>query len=40
MSPPSIYLDYVVKKLATSKISVSAQNCYKHAKGAYTGEIR
>ncbi|OCT71375.1 triosephosphate isomerase-like [Xenopus laevis] len=35
---PSIYLDFARQKLDT-KIAVSAQNCYKVAKGAFTGEI-
>uniref|UniRef100_A0A4W4DSE7 Triosephosphate isomerase n=1 Tax=Electrophorus electricus TaxID=8005 RepID=A0A4W4DSE7_ELEEL len=35
---PSIYLDYVRSNL-DPKISVAAQNCYKVAKGAFTGEI-
>lgn len=36
---PSIYLDFARSKL-DSKIGVAAQNCYKVAKGAFTGEIR
>ncbi|XP_072281090.1 triosephosphate isomerase [Pyxicephalus adspersus] len=35
---PSIYLDFARQKL-DAKIGVSAQNCYKVAKGAFTGEI-
>ncbi len=35
---PSIYLDFVRQKL-DEKIGVAAQNCYKVAKGAFTGEI-
>ncbi|KAG7335818.1 hypothetical protein KOW79_000511 [Hemibagrus wyckioides] len=35
---PSIYLDFARSKL-DSKIGVAAQNCYKVAKGAFTGEI-
>ncbi|KAG8223978.1 hypothetical protein J437_LFUL005591, partial [Ladona fulva] len=34
---PAIYLDYVREKLPKS-IGVAAQNCYKVAKGAFTGE--
>lgn len=36
---PSIYLDFVRSKL-NPKFGVAAQNCYKTAKGAFTGEIR
>lgn len=36
---PSIYLDFARSKL-DAKIGVAAQNCYKVAKGAFTGEIR
>jgi len=38
---PSIYLDYVKSKLSPNckNVSISAQNCYKVAKGAFTGEI-
>ena len=39
VAPPSIYLDYV-RALIKPDISVSAQNCYKVASGAFTGEIR
>lgn len=35
---PSIYLSYV-KSILPSNISISGQNTYKVAKGAYTGEI-
>lgn len=35
---PPIYLDYVVQK-APKTIGVAAQNCYKVASGAFTGEI-
>ena len=35
---PAIYLDYAQQKLPAS-IGVAAQNCYKVAKGAFTGEI-
>ncbi|MEQ2197794.1 triosephosphate isomerase [Xenoophorus captivus] len=36
---PSIYLDFV-RSLLDPRIMVAAQNCYKVAKGAFTGEIR
>lgn len=36
---PSIYLDFARSSL-DPKIGVSAQNCYKVPKGAFTGEIR
>ncbi|KAG9344956.1 hypothetical protein AGOR_G00207320 [Albula goreensis] len=35
---PAIYLDFARSKL-DPKIGVAAQNCYKVAKGAFTGEI-
>ncbi|KAE8589755.1 hypothetical protein XENTR_v10017725 [Xenopus tropicalis] len=35
---PTIYLDFARQKL-DAKFAVSAQNCYKVAKGAFTGEI-
>uniref|UniRef100_A0A3Q2UD76 Triosephosphate isomerase n=1 Tax=Fundulus heteroclitus TaxID=8078 RepID=A0A3Q2UD76_FUNHE len=35
---PSIYLDFARSKL-DGKFGVAAQNCYKVAKGAFTGEI-
>lgn len=35
---PACYLDYARQKLPSS-IGVAAQNCYKVAKGAFTGEI-
>ncbi|XP_075991039.1 triose phosphate isomerase [Anticarsia gemmatalis] len=35
---PAIYLEYV-KNIAPANIEVSAQNCWKVAKGAFTGEI-
>ncbi|XP_056385194.1 triosephosphate isomerase [Hyla sarda] len=35
---PSIYLDFTRQKL-DAKYGVAAQNCYKVAKGAFTGEI-
>ncbi|XP_063054900.1 triosephosphate isomerase B [Engraulis encrasicolus] len=35
---PAIYLDFARSKL-DKKIGVAAQNCYKVAKGAFTGEI-
>lgn len=39
IAPPSCYLSYV-KERVPPNIEVSAQNCYKVAAGAYTGEIR
>lgn len=36
---PSIYLDFARSSL-DPRIGVAAQNCYKVAKGAFTGEIR
>ncbi|XP_020616646.1 triosephosphate isomerase-like [Orbicella faveolata] len=38
VAPPSIYLDYVCSSVK-SDIDVSAQNCYRVATGAFTGEI-
>lgn len=38
-APPSIYLDFARSSL-DPKIGVAAQNCFKVAKGAFTGEIR
>ena len=35
---PQCYIDYARQKLPAS-IGVAAQNCYKTAKGAFTGEI-
>lgn len=37
MAPPTVYLAHVKAKVA-STIAVAAQNCYKEAKGAFTGE--
>ncbi|XP_029023730.1 triosephosphate isomerase [Betta splendens] len=37
-APPSIYLHFA-RSILDPKISVAAQNCYKTAKGAFTGEI-
>ena len=39
MAPPTVYLEYV-RTSVKPEIGVSAQNCYKVAKGAFTGEIR
>ncbi|CAN7999451.1 unnamed protein product, partial [Ixodes pacificus] len=36
---PAPYLDYV-RRILPAAIAVSAQNCYKVEKGAFTGEIR
>uniref|UniRef100_A0A183C1W7 Triosephosphate isomerase n=1 Tax=Globodera pallida TaxID=36090 RepID=A0A183C1W7_GLOPA len=38
VAPPGPYLQYVKQKLEHG-IQVAAQNCYKVAKGAFTGEI-
>lgn len=38
VAPPTIFLDYMHSRI-TSKVNVSAQNCYKYEKGAYTGEV-
>lgn len=35
---PGCYLQYVSDKLPKN-IGVAAQNCYKAAKGAFTGEL-
>ena len=37
---PGCYLQYVSDKVAGSAVSVAAQNCYKAAKGAFTGTYR
>lgn len=36
---PGCYLMYVRDKLPADKFGVAAQNCYKAAKGAFTGEF-
>jgi len=36
---PGCYLQYVSDKLKGCQVSVSAQNCYKAGKGAFTGEL-
>jgi len=38
VAPPHCYLEYTQSK-APKGVQVSAQNCYKVAKGAFTGEI-
>lgn len=38
LAPPAIYLDFV-RGLLRKDFAVAAQNCYKAAKGAFTGEI-
>ncbi len=38
MAVPSPYLEYCRQQLP-SNIGVAAQNCYKAAKGAFTGEV-
>ena len=39
IAPPALYLEYVKSKLPAN-VLVAAQNCYKEASGAFTGEIR
>ena len=39
VSPPACYLEYT-RQILDSKIGVAAQNCYKVASGAFTGDIR
>ena len=39
MAPPSLYIKQV-RDDVTKNVAVSAQNSYKAAKGAFTGEIR
>ena len=39
VAPPAVYLEYT-KNSIQDKIKVSAQNCYKENKGAFTGETR
>ena len=39
VAPPAVYLDHVRKGL-NPKVAVSAQNCCKELKGAFTGDIR
>jgi len=38
VSPPACYLEYT-KGLLSSKIQTAGQNCYKVAKGAFTGDL-
>lgn len=38
-TPTTAYIDFARQKL-DPKIAVAAQNCYKVANGAFTGEIR
>ena len=38
-APPTVFIDFARQKL-DPKIAVAAQNCYKVANGAFTGEIR
>ena len=38
VAPPALYLKQVVTDV-TKNVAVSAQNCYKTSKGAFTGEI-
>lgn len=37
--PPSVFLDAVGRAVASSKVSLGAQNMYHQDEGAYTGEI-
>jgi triosephosphate isomerase len=39
VSPPAVYLDYTNQILFNRKIKLAAQNCYKVAKGAFTGDL-
>ena len=39
VAPPSVFLGYVCRNVPEG-VQVSAQNCYKVASGAFTGEIR
>jgi len=38
IAPPALYLEYVKSKLPAN-VGLAAQNCYKEASGAFTGEI-
>jgi len=39
VAAPALYVSYAREKLK-KEIGVAAQNCYKAASGAFTGEIR
>ena len=39
VAPPAPYLEYVKARLP-AQVGIAAQNCYKEASGAFTGEIR
>jgi len=39
VAAPALYVAYVREKLK-KEIGVAAQNCYKVANGAFTGELR
>ena len=39
VAPPAVFIDYVCRNVPEG-IQVAAQNCYKTASGAFTGEIR
>ncbi|KAI3385492.1 hypothetical protein SNEBB_003395 [Seison nebaliae] len=39
ISPPTCYLTKALEAAASSKINVSAQNCWKVNSGAFTGEV-
>lgn len=38
VGPPACYLEYT-KGLLTANIKTAGQNCYKAAKGAFTGDL-
>ena len=35
---PDVFLTYAQSKITNPSVQVSAQNCYKAGKGAFTGE--
>jgi len=39
VAAPALYIPYAREKIR-KEIAISAQNCYKVASGAFTGEIR
>jgi triosephosphate isomerase len=39
VSPPALYLEYTRSKLDKDAFGVAAQNCYKVASGAFTGDV-
>jgi triosephosphate isomerase len=40
IAPPAIYIEQVRNSIRKKNIKVAAQNAYKAAEGAFTGEIR